>query len=472
MFTFAKIKNQNNMPHHIQHYISENRQRFLSELFELMKIPSISSKSEHKSDMFKAAEYLKDLLFSSGATVAEVCQTDGNPVVYAEKVINPSAQTILVYGHYDVMPAEPLEEWITPPFEPVIRDGKIFGRGANDDKGQLMMHIKAFEYLVNSGELKLNVKFLLEGEEETGSPSLKKWISENKDKLKADIILVSDTSMISLDTPAITVGLRGLAYVQVEVTGPKSDLHSGLFGGAVANPINILCKMIASLTDEKNRITIPGFYDKVKEYSELERAEINKAPFDLEAYKRNLDIAEVWGEEGYTTIERVGIRPTLDVNGIWGGYQGEGAKTVLPSKAYAKISMRLVPNQDYREISELFTKHFVSIAPPSVKVKVDVLHGGQGYVCPTNIIGYRAAENACFDVFGKKPIPLFTGGSIPIIATLEELLGLKSILLGFGLETDVIHGPNENYHIECFEKGIHTIAKFYEHYYNLVKESE
>lgn len=468
-FCISLKQNQNLtfMPHHIQHYIAENRERFLSELFGLIRIPSISSKSEHKEDMRNAAEYLKNLLLEAGVDHSEVAETDGNPVVFAEKIVHPEARTVLVYGHYDVMPAEPLEEWISPPFEPEVRDGKIYGRGANDDKGQLMMHVKAFEYLVRSGELKTNVKFLIEGEEEIGSPNLKKWISENKEKLKADIILVSDTSMIALDTPAITVGLRGLAYVQVEVTGPKSDLHSGLFGGAVANPINILCKMIASLLDEKNRITIPGFYDKVKEYSEQERAEINKVPFDLEAYKRNLDIAEIWGEEGYTTIERVGIRPTLDVNGIWGGYQGEGAKTVLPSKAYAKISMRLVPDQNWREISELFTRHFLSIAPPSVKVKVDVLHGGQGYVCPTDLPAYRAAENACFDVFGKKPLPLYSGGSIPIIATLEEVLGLKSILLGFGLETDTIHGPNENYHIECFEKGIHTIVKFYEHYNNL-----
>jgi len=448
----------------IKDYIKQNRETFMEDLFGYIRIPSISSKSEHKPDMVKAAEYLKGQLLKAGADVAEVCPSDGNPVVYAEKIINPTLPTILVYGHYDVMPAEPLEEWKSKPFEPEIREGKIYGRGANDDKGQAMMHVKAFEYLVKTNQLKNNVKFMVEGEEEVGSPNLGKWAKENKDKLKADIILVSDTSMIGIDIPSVTVGLRGLTYVQVEVTGPNGDLHSGLFGGAVANPINILTKMIASLTDENNKIVIPGFYDKVKDYSAEERAAIAMAPFNLENYKKNLNIEEIHGETGYTTLERTGIRPSIDVNGIWGGYQGEGAKTVLPSKAYAKISMRLVPHQNHIEIGELFTKHFVSIAPKSVKVKVDVLHGGQGYVCPTDIPEYKAAETAYTDVFGKVPVPTYSGGSIPIISALENVLGLKSILMGFGLETDAIHGPNENYHIECFEKGIETIVRFYDHY--------
>ncbi len=448
----------------IKNYIQENRNQFMEDLFGYIRIPSISSKTEHKPDMEKAAQYLKQQLEKAGVDKAEVYPSDGNPVVYGEKIIDPSLPTILVYGHYDVMPAEPLEEWKSKPFEPEIRDGKIFGRGANDDKGQAMMHVKAFEYLVKTGQLKCNVKFMVEGEEEVGSPNLGKWATENKDMLKADIILVSDTSMIAIDIPSVTVGLRGLTYVQVEVTGPNGDLHSGLFGGAVANPINILTQMIASLLDENNRITIPGFYDKVKDYSDAERAAIAKAPFDLNNYKKNLDIDDIHGEKGYTTLERTGIRPSLDVNGIWGGYQGEGAKTVLPSKAYAKISMRLVPHQNHIEIGELFKKHFVSIAPPSVNVNVRVLHGGQGYVCPTDIPAYKAAEDAYTDVFGIVPVPTYSGGSIPIISALEEILGLKSILMGFGLETDSIHGPNENYHIECFEKGIETIVKFYEHY--------
>jgi acetylornithine deacetylase/succinyl-diaminopimelate desuccinylase-like protein len=448
----------------IKTYIQENKARFMDELFGFIRIPSISSKTEHKGDMVKAAEYLKEQLEKAGVDKAEICQTDGNPVVFAEKIIDSALPTVMVYGHFDVMPAEPLEEWKSKPFEPEIRDGKIFGRGANDDKGQSMMHVKAFEYLVKTGQLKCNVKFLVEGEEEVGSPNLGKWASENKDKLKADIILVSDTSMIDINTPSVTVGLRGLTYVQVEVTGPNGDLHSGLFGGAVANPINILTQMIASLLDENNKISIPGFYDDVKEYSREERDAIAMAPFDIETYKKNLDIDDVHGETGYTSLERVGIRPSLDVNGIWGGYQGEGAKTVLPSKAYAKISMRLVPHQNHIKIGELFEKHFKSIAPKSVKVDVKVLHGGQGYVCPTDIPEYKAAESAYSDIYGKVPVPTYSGGSIPIISALEDILGLKSILMGFGLETDSIHGPNENYHVECFEKGIETIVKFYEHY--------
>jgi len=448
----------------IKNYITENHDRFMEELFGFIKIPSISSKSEHKTDMVRAAEYLRDQLLKAGADKAEVCPSDGNPVVFAEKIIDPAYKTILVYGHYDVMPAEPLAEWKSPAFEPEIRDGKIFGRGANDDKGQSMMHVKAFEYLVKTNQLKCNVKFMVEGEEEVGSPNLGKWATENKEKVKADIILVSDTGMISIDIPSITVGLRGLTYVQVEVTGPNRDLHSGLFGGAVANPVNILTKMIASLTDENNKITVPGFYDKVIELTKEERDNIARAPFNLDEYKTALNIEEVSGEKGYTTLERVGIRPSIDVNGIWGGYQGEGAKTVLPAKAYAKISMRLVPHQNHIEIGELFKKHFESIAPKSVKVKVDVLHGGQGYVCPTDIPEYKAAEKAYTDVYGIVPVPTFSGGSIPIISALEEILGLKSILMGFGLESDAIHGPNENYHIECFHKGIESIVRFYAHY--------
>lgn len=448
----------------IKNYISTNHDRFMDELFGLLRIPSISSKTEHKPDMVKTAEYLKKELLKAGADKAEVCETLGNPVVYGEKIIDKSLKTVLVYGHYDVMPAEPLEEWKSEPFSPEIRDGKIFARGANDNKGQCMMHVKAFEYLVSTNQLKCNVKFLIEGEEEVGSPNLGKWVTENKEKVMADIILVSDTGMIAKEIPSITVGLRGLTYVQVEVTGPNRDLHSGLFGGAVANPINVLTNMIASLTDENNKITIPGFYDKVIELSKEERDNIARAPFNLEEYKKALDVEEVSGEKGYTTIERVGIRPSIDVNGIWGGYQGEGAKTVLPAKAFAKISMRLVPHQNHIEIGELFKKHFESIAPKSVKVKVSVLHGGQGYVCPTNIPEYKAAEKAYTDIYGIVPVPTFSGGSIPIISALEDILGLKSILMGFGLESDAIHGPNENYHLECFNNGIESIVRFYHHY--------
>ncbi len=448
----------------VKKYISENRERFMQELFGLMSIPSISSKTEHKGDMQRAAEYLKKQLQAIGMDSVEICPTDGNPVVFSSKTIDSSKPTVLVYGHYDVMPAEPLDEWNSEPFKPEIRDGRIWGRGADDDKGQSFIHVKAIEYLLKAQELKCNVKFLIEGEEEVGSPNLGKWASENKDKLKADIILVSDTSMLGIDVPSITVGLRGLTYVEVCVTGPNRDLHSGLFGGAVANPINILNKMIASLHDENNRITIPGFYDDVLELTKEEREELGRAPFCIEDYKKALNIDEVWGEKGYTTLERVGIRPTLDVNGIWGGYIGEGAKTVLPAKAYAKISMRLVPHQDHIKIGELFAKHFTQIAPPYVKVDVKVLHGGQGYVCPTDIPEYKSAELAYTDVFGVKPVPYRSGGSIPIISTLEDILGLKSILMGFGLESDAIHGPNENFSIECFEKGIEAIVKFYEYY--------
>lgn len=445
-------------------YTEANKQRFLDELFGLIRIPSISSISEHKPDMLRAAEYWKKTILNAGADKAEIIATAGNPVVYGEKIIDPSKPTVLVYGHYDVMPVDPLNLWASPPFEPEIRDGKIFARGADDDKGQAFMHAKAFESMVQTGSLPCNVKFMIEGEEEIGSPNLEQFCKDHKEMLKADIILVSDTGMIAPDIPSITVGLRGLAYLEVEVTGPNRDLHSGLFGGAVANPINVLSKMIASLTDENNHITVEGFYDKVLELNAEERAEMAKAPFNLEEYKKAIDIEEVCGETGYTTLERTGIRPTLDVCGIWGGYTGEGAKTVLPSKAYAKISMRLVPHQDHLEISKLFEDHFMKIAPPWVKVKVTNLHGGQGYVSPTDTKAYQAASKAYETTFGKKPVPVRSGGSIPIISTFEQVLGIKSILMGFGLESDAIHSPNENFPLFNFFKGIETIPYFYKFY--------
>lgn len=454
---------------HVKKYIAENKDRFLDELFALIRIPSISSESARKDDMKKAAEYWKESMLKAGVDKAEVMPSEGNPVVYGEKIIDPSAPTVLVYGHYDVMPVDPVDLWKSDPFEPEIRDGKIFARGADDDKGQAFMHAKAFELMVNTNTLPCNVKFMVEGEEEIGSPSLGKFCEQNKEMLKADIILVSDTSMIAPDIPSITTGLRGLAYMEVEVTGPNKDLHSGLFGGAVANPINILTKMIASLTDDDNVITIPGFYDDVEVISDEERAEMAKAPFNLEAYKKALDIEEVWGEKGYSTNERTGIRPSLDVNGIWGGYTGEGAKTVIASKAYAKISMRLVPHQDHNKIAALFEKHFKAIAPPCVKVNVKTLHGGQGYVSPTDMVAYRAAEKAYTEVFGKKPVPVRSGGSIPIISTFEQVLGIKSILMGFGLESDAIHSPNENFPLEQFFNGIETIPYFYKYYTEMMK---
>lgn len=448
----------------IKAYIEENKQRFLDELFGLLRIPSISSISEHKPDMVRGAEYWRETLLKAGADRAEVMPTPGNPVVYGEKIIDPKLPTVLVYAHYDVMPVDPIELWKSQPFEPEIRDGKIYARGADDDKGQGFMHAKAFELMVKTNTLPCNVKFMIEGEEEIGSPNLGKWCQDNKEMLKADVILVSDTSMIGKDVPSITTGLRGLAYVEVEVTGPNRDLHSGLFGGAVANPANILAKMIASLHDENNRVTIPGFYDDVLEVSPEERADMARAPFNLDDYKKALDIDDIHGEAGYTTMERTGIRPTLDVNGIWGGYIGEGAKTILPSKAYAKISMRLVPNQNHEKIAQLFKKHFESIAPKSVKVKVTPHHGGQGYVAPTNTPAYRAASRAIEDVYGIKPVPFRSGGSIPIISTFEQVLGIKSILLGFGLESDAIHSPNENYPLEQFFKGIEVIPRFYKYF--------
>ena len=449
---------------HINNYIEANKKRFLDELFGLIRIPSISSIKDHKPDMYKAAEYWKENLLNSGVDKAEVYETDGNPVTYAEKIIDPSLPTVLVYSHMDVMPVDPIDLWDSPPFEPEIRDGKIYARGADDDKGQGMMHAKAFELMVKTDTLPCNVKFMIEGEEEIGSPNLGKWCEQNKEMLKADVILVSDTGMIAPDIPSITTGLRGLAYWQVEVTGPDKDLHSGIFGGAVANPINVLCSMIDKMVDKKGKITIPGFYDDVMEVSAEERELLGRAPFNEEEYKKAIDVEELAGEAGFTPAEHTGIRPSFDICGIWGGYTGEGAKTVLPSKAFAKVSTRLVPNQDHNKIADLFKKHFKNIAPKPVKVEVTSLHGGQGYVCPIDIPAYKAAEKAYTDVFGKRPVPVRSGGSIPIISTFEEILGIKSILMGFGLESDAIHSPNENYPLEQFYNGIKTIPLFYKYF--------
>lgn len=454
----------------INKYVKTNEKRFLDELFELIRIPSISSLPEHKEDMYRAAEKWKEILLAAGADRAEVMETEGNPVTYGEKIIDPKAPTVMVYAHTDVMPVDPIEKWKTDPFEPLVKDGKIWARGADDDKGQSFMHAKAFEYLVKSGKLECNVKFLIEGEEEIGSPNLPKFCKKHKKMLQADIILVSDTSMIKPDVPSITTGLRGLAYWQVEVTGPNVDLHSGLFGGAVANPINVLAKMIAQTMDDDGRILIPGFYDDVVEVSEKERKKMAKAPFSLKDYKKSLEVKEVFGEKGYTTNERTGIRPTFDVCGIWGGYTGEGAKTVLPSKAYAKISTRLVPNQDHNKIAKMFVDYFESIAPKSVKVKVEYLHGGPSYVCPIDLPAYKAAEKAFKDVYGKDPVPVRSGGSIPIIATFEEVLGIKSVLMGFGLGSDAIHSPNENFPLEQFYNGIRTIPLFYKYFAEEMKK--
>ncbi len=455
---------------HIKTYIDENKDRFLEELFELIRIPSVSSLAEHKDDMKRAAEAWKKILLSAGADKAEVMPSAGNPVVYGEKMIDPSKPTVLVYAHYDVMPVDPLELWKTKPFEPVVKDGKIWARGADDDKGQSFMHAKAFELMVKTNTLPCNVKFMIEGEEEIGSPSLSEFCEKHKEMLKADIILVSDTGMIAPDIPSITTGLRGLAYMEVKVTGPNRDLHSGLFGGAVANPINILAQMIASLTDENNHITIPGFYDDVLEVPQKERDMMAKAPFDLEEYKKAIDIRDVHGEKGYSTNERTGIRPSLDVNGIWGGYTGEGAKTVTPSTAHAKISMRLVPDQDHHKIAQLFDKHFKAIAPKSVRVEVEELHGGYAYVSPTDMIAYQAADKAYTATFGKRPVPVRSGGSIPIISAFEKILGIKSILMGFGLESDAIHSPNENFPLFNFYKGIETIPYFYKYFTEMMEE--
>lgn len=451
----------------INTYIEENKQRFLDELFDLLRFPSVSADPVYKDDVKKTAEFVAQKLRDAGADKVEICPTAGHPIVYGEKIIDQDRPTVLVYGHYDVQPADPLELWDTPPFEPTIRDGKIFARGACDDKGQVYMHIKAFEVMQKTGGLPCNVKFMIEGEEEVGSDNLGVFVQENKERLKADVILISDTSMISLEHPSIETGLRGLSYIEVEVQGPNRDLHSGVYGGAVANPATILAKMIASLHDENNHITIPGFYDDVVELSNEEREALNKAPFDVEEYKSDLGIEEIWGEKGYTTLERTGVRPTLEVNGIWGGYTGEGAKTVLPSKANAKISMRLVPNQNSDRITELFTKHFESIAPKGVTIKVRPHHGGEPAVTPTDSIAYKAAEKAILESFGKLPIPTRGGGSIPIVSLFEKELGLKTVLLGFGLDSDNLHSPNEKFDIANYIKGIETIPLFHKYFAEL-----
>ncbi|MDR2886325.1 MAG: dipeptidase [Rikenellaceae bacterium] len=445
-------------------FAAEHRDRFVRELFGLLRIPSVSALTEHKPDMEKCAQWLCEALLNAGADRAGVMPTDGNPVVWGEKIVDPAARTVLVYGHYDVMPVDPRGEWLTDPFEPVIKDGRIYARGANDDKGQLYMQVKAFEALVASGELRCNVKFMIEGEEEIGSASLGKWCEHNKELLKADVILVSDTSMIAWDIPSITCGLRGLCYMEVEVACPSHDLHSGLFGGAVANPANVLASMIAQLHDADGRVNIPGFYDKVRELSPAERKAFNSAPFDENKYKHTTGVPALSGEAGYTTTERTGVRPSLDVNGIWGGYTAEGTKTIIPARASAKISMRLVPGQDYHEIAELFTKYFHSIAPEGVTVTAKFLHGGQPYLCPSDLPAYVAAEKAIEKTFGKTPLPFYSGGSIPIISTFEHVLSIKSLLLGFGLGRDAIHSPNESFAVENFYGGIETILHFYNEY--------
>ncbi len=453
----------------IQEYVSVNKDRFLSELMDLLRIPSVSADSKYKPEVARAAEFIKNSLVEAGADKVEICPTPGHPIVYGEKIIDAKLPTVLVYGHYDVQPADPLNLWTTPPFEPQVRDGKIYARGSCDDKGQVFMHIKAFELMMKTNSLSCNVRFMIEGEEEVGSSHLGTWIRDNKDRLKGDVILISDTSIIANDIPSIDVGLRGLSYVEVEVTGPNRDLHSGVYGGAVANPITILCEMIASMKDKNNHITIPGFYDDVLELTKEERDELNKAPFSLDDYKKDLEVSEVHGETGFTTLERTGIRPTFELNGIWGGYIGEGAKTVLPSKAFAKISMRLVPNQKSDTITALFQKHFESIAPKSVKVKVTPHHGGEPVVTPTDSVAFKAASRAMEETFGKKPIPTRGGGSIPIVALFEKELGLKSVLMGFGLDSDLIHSPNEHYGIFNFIKGIETIPLFFRYYAEMNK---
>ncbi|CAM1369537.1 Peptidase dimerization domain protein [Tenacibaculum soleae] len=459
----------------IKKYIDQHKDRFINELIDLLKIPSVSADPAFSKDVLNTADAVKNSLEKAGCDKVEICETPGYPIVYGEKIIDPNLPTVLVYGHYDVQPADPIELWDSPAFEPVIKktdihpEGAIFARGACDDKGQMYMHVKAMEYMTSTGNLPCNVKFMIEGEEEVGSESLAWFVPRNKEKLANDVILISDTGMIANDIPSITTGLRGLSYVEVEVTGPNRDLHSGLYGGAVANPINILTKMIASLHDENNHITVPGFYDNVEELSREERDEMAKAPFSLDKYKDALKIDDVHGETGYTTNERNSIRPTLDVNGIWGGYTGEGAKTVIASKAYAKISMRLVPGQEWRAITELFKKHFESIAPKSVSVKVTPHHGGQGYVTPIDNIAYQAASKAYTETFGKTPIPQRSGGSIPIVALFEQELKSKTILMGFGLDSDAIHSPNEHFGVWNYLKGIETIPHFYKYFTELSK---
>ncbi|HEY1060157.1 MAG TPA: dipeptidase [Daejeonella sp.] len=453
----------------IRRYVSENKQRFLDELFELLRFPSVSADPKFKADMLKTAEYVADKLKSAGADTVEICATAGYPIVYGEKIIDSSLPTVLVYGHYDVQPPDPLDLWHTPPFEPTIRDEKIYARGSCDDKGQFYMHVKAFELMMSTNSLPCNIKFMIEGEEEVGSSNLGIFVNQNKERLKADVVLISDTSMISLEHPSLETGLRGLSYVEVEVTGPDRDLHSGVYGGAVANPATILAKLIASMHDENNHITIPGFYDDVLELSKEEREMLNKAPYNESEYKIDLKVDELWGEKGYTTLERTGTRPTLEVNGIWGGYIGEGAKTVLPSKAFAKISMRLVPNQQSDKITKLFKDHFESIAPKSVKVKVTPHHGGEPVVTPTDSIAYKAAQKAILESFGKEPIPTRGGGSIPIVALFEKELGIKTVLMGFGLDSDNLHSPNEKFDIANFYKGIETIPLFHKYFAELSK---
>ena len=458
-----------------QEYITENKDRFLSELLELLRIPSVSADPAYAGDVKKTAAFVHKSLESAGCQSVTTYETSGHPIVYGQYLVDASLPTVLVYGHYDVQPADPVELWDSPPFEPVIKateihpDGAIFARGACDDKGQMYMHVKAFESMIQGGEVPCNIKFMIEGEEEVGSVHLGQFCEENKELLSCDVILVSDTSVIANDVPSITVGLRGLSYLEVEVTGPNKDLHSGVYGGAVGNPVNVLCEMIASLKDDKKHITIPGFYDDVVVVSEEERAAMNKAPFSLENYKKGLGVNATEGEEGYTVLEQTSIRPTLDVNGIWGGYIGEGAKTVLPSKAYAKISMRLVPNQDSETITKLFQEHFEAIAPASVKVKVSPHHGGEAAVTPTDTVEYQAAAKAMAEAYGKDPIPQRGGGSIPIVALFEKILGVKTVLMGFGLNSDDIHSPNEHYGLFNYYKGIETIPYFYKYYSELKK---
>ena len=447
-----------------EEYIENHKDKFLDELFDLLRLPSISADSAYAGDVQKCAEYVAKRLQEAGADNVTLEKTAGNPIVYGDKIVDPSKPTILVYGHYDVQPSVPDELWNTPPFEPTIKNGNIYARGACDDKGQMYMHLKAFETMMETNTLHCNVKFMIEGEEEIGSTNLGIYVKANQEKLKADVVLISDTGMIANDIPSIDTGLRGLSYVEVEVTGPKIDLHSGSYGGAVANPINVLCDMISSLHDENRHITIPGFYDKVDVVSDEDRAEMAATPFSLDEYKAELDVNDVMGEKGFSTIERTGIRPTLDVNGMWGGYIGEGAKTVLPSKAYAKISMRLVPSQTSEEITQMFQKHFESIAPDAIKVKVTPHHGGEAAVTPTDSKAFRAASKAMEKTFGKKPVPTRGGGSIPIVALFEEVLGLKTVLFGFGLDSDAIHSPNEKYGLFNFYKGIETIPYFYEYF--------
>lgn len=448
----------------IQKYINDNTDRFLEELFDLLKIPSVSADSKYKYDMLKTAEFVSASLVEAGADNVEIFTTAGYPIVYGDKILDASFPTVLMYGHYDVQPPDPLELWESPPFNPEIREGRIYARGASDDKGQMYMHIKALETMLRAGELKCNIKFMIEGEEEIGSDNLDKFVAANKEKLRSDVVLISDTVIFSNECPSITVGLRGMSYMEVEVVGAKRDLHSGMYGGAVANPINVLCDMIASMKDKNNHITIPGFYEAVEELSEKERQVLNQVPFDLDHYKKSLDIEEVMGEAGYNTLERVAIRPTLDVNGIWGGYIGEGAKTVLPSKANAKISMRLVPNQSSKKIAELFSKHFTSIAPAGVKVTVKTHHGGEPAVTPTDSKAYAAASKAFKEAWGKTPVPMREGGSIPIVNLFERELGTKTLLMGFGLHDDAIHSPNESYPVYNYIKGIETIVLFYKYF--------